>query len=192
MLPLLTLVATGSFAAASILRARRRGRAALARKQAQVARGSSFSVLEHQQLTEEAVVLAAEDVPLDNRFGNKTFVSEHDFSRTAVVSMELESGRQLDSLSRFGFFETMKADLQTRLSQDLEVEIGSQLSRSVRVRFSAAPGEKVRYRLTWKQNIQRGLFKVAVGGKVHEIPYLVSYGLSHVVESLSVEENEVS
>ncbi len=186
MLPLIAFVAATTFATASAIRLSQRSRRARAGKGGRKSADTTFEVVGHQVDSEESAILAVEEVPLDNRYGNKVFVSEHDFSRTAVVSLELESGKQLDSLSRFGFFPSLKLDLQSRLSRDLEVEIGSQMSRHVRVRFAAAPGERIRYRLTWKQNNQRGLFQVAVGRKVHTIPYVVTYGLSHSVESIAV------
>ncbi len=198
MLPLITLVAVTTFATASAIRLSRSGprrrvgkKSSEATRQTPLATASSFEVLAHEMEAEENIILATEEVPLDNRYGNKVLVSEHDISRSAVESIELESGQQLDSLSRFNFFTAMKADLQNRLSRDLDVEIGSQLSRHVRVRFAAAPGEKVCYRLTWKQNNRRGLFQVAVGKKIHRLPYMVTYGLSHTVESIAVEREEV-
>lgn len=197
MLPLVSFVVVGAVTAAAVRRAKRAGRATVqggttvrrhgARPNRAGEAPGSFRIVEQTVLPEKAVVLAIDEVPLDNRFGNQPFVSEHDFSRSAKVSVEVALGKQWQAASDLVLPFSLKAALRHQLARKAGVEIGAHISRSVRIRFTAAPGEKVLYRVVWKQGAQRGLFKVKVERRVHTVPYMVTYGLSHEIQSVAVE-----
>lgn len=196
MLPFLSFMAVGSIAAAVIRRSRVRDRSDdlwvgdMPRKR----RGKSlppgtFQMVAQKIVQEEELVLATEDVPMDNRFGNQPIVSEHEFLRSAKISLELNLDKHLDSAANIALFSALKTELHTRLSRRLGVEMDTQISRHIRLRFTAAPGHKVCYRVVWKQSSQRGLFEVGVGRHVYQLPYMVTYGLSHAVQSIAMDES---
>ncbi|MBF0283514.1 MAG: hypothetical protein HQL51_03550 [Magnetococcales bacterium] len=147
----------------------------------------SCRVVQEQVIQEESVILATEDVPLDNRFGNRVLVSEHEFSRTATTTLKMIHTRELDSASEFdvGVLESL---VKGRFTQQLGMDMGSQISRRIRLKFEADPGKFVHYRVVWKQESRRGILHIEVKGKSHRLPYLVTYGLFHSVESLPGSE----
>lgn len=196
MLPLLSLLAVGAMTTATIVRSKRRAilcsRSVRKRSGREgSARGlppGTFKILGQSMEREVEVVLAREDVPMDNRFGNQPFVSEHEFTRTAKVSINTDLGNLVESESSFRVLSILQAELDSRLLRKLGVAVGAQFSRHIRLKFTAAPGEKVLYRLLWKQSSQRGLFKVGIGRHCHHIPYMVTFGLSYAVQSIAVEQ----
>lgn len=191
MLPLLSFVVVGSLAAVALTRARSRVPVARGPQRKKRGRGlptGTFQIVGQRMVEETERVLATEDVPMDNRFGNQPFVSEHDFFRSARVSIEMDLGRSLASISSAALFSALKAELHTRLVRKLGVEMDAQVSRHVRLRLSAAPGKKVLYQVVWKQTSQRGLFEIGVGRHLYQVPYMMTFGLSHTVRSIEVED----
>ncbi|MEO5348650.1 MAG: hypothetical protein H7836_03265 [Magnetococcus sp. YQC-3] len=187
MLPLLSLIAVGVVTAAAVSRSRQRA-AVLRKPRRKALPPGTFQVLGQQLLESTEQILATEEVPLDNRFGNQPFVSEHDFYRSATVSIETEWVGHWDALAGAELLSVIKAELHGRLGRKLGVEAGTQISRQIRVKFTAAPGKKVLYRVVWKQTAQRGSFAVGIGREVHVVPYLITYGLSHAVQSIDLEQ----
>ncbi|MBF0370718.1 MAG: hypothetical protein HQL52_14795 [Magnetococcales bacterium] len=133
---------------------------------------------------ERSLILAREEIPLDNRFGNQILTSEHEFARSATVALEVERSREMGTAFRTTFWKLFETRASGELAKSLGVEIGSHLTRRVRLKFAASPGELVRYRVVWKQESRRGVFEVRIGNKAFQIPYMVRYGLFHSVESL--------
>ncbi len=140
-------------------------------------------IVDHRVLGESRLVLATEEIPLDNRFGNTVFVSEHSFSRTAKVSMQVELDGKWHSVYRYGT-TGIQSELGNRLARTLSVNVGGQVERHVKLKLAAAPGRKVCYKILWIQNGKRGIFDLIANGKRVELPFLVSYGLSHEVTSI--------
>lgn len=190
MLPLLSFVAVGTMAAVTLVRSKRRGASILKaprKKSGKTLSSGTFKIVGQKMQEEAEVVLATEDVPLDNRFGNQPFVSEHEFLRSAKVVIKTELGNHLDSVASMDLLSVLRTELHNRLARKLGVEMGAQFSRHIHLRFTAAPGEKILYRVVWKQSSQRGLFEVGVGRHVHQVPYMVTFGLGHAVQSIAVE-----
>ncbi|MBF0126735.1 MAG: hypothetical protein HQM02_05935 [Magnetococcales bacterium] len=144
----------------------------------------SIQVLEERIQSEEAVILATEEIPLDNRFGNKLLSSEHEFARTATVSMKLERGSKLVSDFKTSLWNLLESRTLMEIGKNLGISAGSEITRRIRLKFAVDPGRFVIYRVIWKQTERRGVMDVGVGGKIVEVPYLVTYGLTHVVESI--------
>ena len=191
MLPLLSFVAVGAIAVVTIVRSKRRGVPIVQdfkKKSAKKLPPGTFKIVWQKIVAETEIVLATEDVPMDNRFGNQAFVSEHEFSRSAKVAIKIDLGQQLDSVAGVGLLAVLKAELHSRLERKLGVDMGTQISRHIRLKFTSAPGKKVLYRVVWKQGSQRGLFDVGVGQHIHQIPYMVTYGLTHAVQSIAIED----
>ncbi len=136
-------------------------------------------------IEDDNVVLSTEDVPLDNRFGEKPLVSEHLFSRTASITMELERNREWSGTLGADLFSLLEAKAQAKLSRTLGFKIGSEITREIKLKFAAAPGQFAHYRVAWKQDTRRGVYEVEMAGRRHSIPFLVTYGLCHSVESIN-------
>lgn len=185
MLPLISLVTIGVLTAVAVSRSKRR-RAVLGKRLPP----GTFQVVGQKVVAATEQVLATETVPLDNRFGNQPFVSEHEFHRSATVSIETEAADHWGTSASAELLAALKAELHGRLAHKLGVEAGAQISRHIRLKFTAAPGKKVLYRVVWQQTAQRGLFMVRVGGHLHSVPYLITFGLSHAVHSIALEEKK--
>ncbi|MBF0110534.1 MAG: hypothetical protein HQL76_15305 [Magnetococcales bacterium] len=148
-----------------------------------------IELLGESMLQEESIILATEEVPLDNRFGNQILTSEHEFTKSATVALTIgqdqTNGGQVEAV----FLPIMKTLIRGELKKSLRVDFDTMITRRVKINFSTQPGQWVRYRLTWRQTSRRGLFNLKIGGEIHNIPYLVTFGLSHAVESLEEGKN---
>ncbi len=150
--------------------------------------GVTVTVVDHALQEETEVVLATEEIPLDNRFGNKLLHSEHEFARSASISLQVGRGNRQGATMRSTLMKLLESRTEGEISKNLGIKIGSQISRKVRLKFSTDPGCLVRYRVIWKQHSRRGIFTLGIGSKRVEVPYLVAYGLFHSVESQPGEE----
>jgi len=136
---------------------------------------------------EQSIVLATEEVPLDNRFGNKVLVSEHEFVRTASITFSTARDRLTTSGVTGGLWTIVEGLAQEEIRKTLNIELNAQITRRVKVVFSTEPGHLVRYKVVWKQDSRRGLFVVDVEGNMYNVPYIVVFGLSHAIESIAGE-----
>ncbi|MBF0173393.1 MAG: hypothetical protein HQL83_08105 [Magnetococcales bacterium] len=142
-------------------------------------------ILQDLVISDESLILASEEVPLDNRFGDRVLSSDNEFSRTATVSLDLDRASEVSNSWRSGLGKLFVSEISGELSKSLGVKIGSQISRRIRLNFSVSPHKKVIYRVIWKQESRRGQFEILVDGKRRfRVPYLITYGLSHAVESI--------
>lgn len=189
---MLPFIAFGVISAASIITGRRCAEARKKRSVQNTAPKDSLSIqiLAHRILEESHIILATEDVPMDNRYGNKLFSSEHEFSQTATVSLELGNNNRLDTAYKSTLWSVLESKTGLEISKSLGTEIGSQINRRVRLKFATDPGQFVRYRVVWHQQNQRGVFDMRVGKRIVQLPYMVAYGLSHTVESLPGESKK--
>ncbi|MBF0339540.1 MAG: hypothetical protein HQL95_01085 [Magnetococcales bacterium] len=140
-------------------------------------------------LQEESLILATEDVPLDNRHGNKVLTSEHEFVRTAEISFAVDRSHARSNQVKSSVMRLVDALVEKELKKVLHIEFGTQITRRVKIHFSTEPGQMVRYRLVWKQTSRRGIYYINVGAEQHIVPYVVTFGLSHAVESLGEGEH---
>ena len=161
-------------------------------KQAPPQTANSVRILAHRIVEEDKLILATEQVPMDNRFGNKLLSSEHEFSQTATVSLEIGGNRRISAANKSTLWKVLESKTELEVGKSLGTEIGSQISRRVRLKFATDPGQFVRYRVVWQQQSQRGIFEILVGKRIVQLPYMVAYGLSHTVESLPGESAEPS
>ena len=117
---------------------------------------SSFKFIDDELQAEEEVVIAVEYMPLDNRFGSSTVVSEHEFTRTEKTNLILNETRELQGSIKGEFWSVIQANVQNTLAETLGVEIDSEISRRVSIKLEAPPGKLVRYRISWRQTKRTG------------------------------------
>lgn len=151
----------------------------------------SVQILAEHIQSEEAVILATEEIPLDNRFGNQQLSSEHEFSRTATVAIKLDKSSKMVSDFKSSLWNLLESRTQIEMSKSLGVAAGAEITRRIRLKFAVNPGRFVIYRVVWKQTSRRGILEISAGGKIVEVPYLVTYGLTHVVESIQHNEDPI-
>ncbi|MBF0621328.1 MAG: hypothetical protein HQL54_05325 [Magnetococcales bacterium] len=137
---------------------------------------------------EPPIVLSTEEVPLDNRFGSNTLISEHEFARTATVQLRLGQTEQTSKLSKANWWPILEGFIQKELGKNRGVEFGSQIARRVKITFSAEPGKFILYKVIWKQESCRGSLLIRVGHRAYKIPFFIAYGLSHSIESLEEKQ----
>ncbi|MBF0587885.1 MAG: hypothetical protein HQL53_02030 [Magnetococcales bacterium] len=135
-------------------------------------------------MADEPVILATEEVPLDNRFGNRVLISELEFSRTATISLNLGNSQGMSSTFHNSLIKLVQSWSSAHMSRSLGMQVGSQINRSIRLRLSCDPGKMAMYRVLWKQESRRGVLEMRIRNKTYEIPYTMTYGLSHSLESL--------
>lgn len=145
---------------------------------------SLIELVGERLIQEESVILATEEVPLDNRHGNKVLTSEHEFVRTAEIRFAVERSQEKANQVKSSVWRLVDGMVQKELKKNLQIEFGTQITRRVKIQFSTEPGRMVRYRLVWKQSSRRGFYHVNIGTERHVVPYVVTFGLSHAVESL--------
>lgn len=187
MLPLIALVAVGALTAAAVSRSKRRA-AGLRKRWVQGVSPGTFRIVGQKLVESTEQILATDEVPLDNRFGNQSFVSEHEFSRSATVMIEMDWSGSGSLGVEATLLAALKAELNGRLARKVGIESGTQIVRHIRLKFTAAPGKKVLYRVVWKQTALRGEFEIGVGQRVYAVPYMVTFGLAHVVQSIDLAE----
>ncbi|MBF0383579.1 MAG: hypothetical protein HQL69_21365 [Magnetococcales bacterium] len=141
-------------------------------------------------IEDDNIILSKEDMPLDNRFGKKPLVSENRFSRTANITMELERNRDLSGTLGADIFSLLEAKAQTKMASTLGFKIGSNITREIKLKFIAAAGQFAHYRVVWKQDTRRGVYDVEMAGKQYTIPFMVTYGLCHSVESINEKDDK--
>ncbi|MBF0177881.1 MAG: hypothetical protein HQL63_13690 [Magnetococcales bacterium] len=151
------------------------------------AKTDQMDIFKETILEENSVVLAREDVPLDNRFGLERVVSDHIFTQTAQTSVSFARNRSLEGSVQGKLFTLAETRIRADLSRELGCRIGQEITREIRLRLTAPPQVFAHYHVLWKQDTRRGIYDVVMGRKRIQIPYLVTYGLSHSVESIQEE-----
>jgi hypothetical protein len=145
----------------------------------------SINFLDEKIYEENDTIIGTEEIPLDNRFGSSTLVSEHEFTRTATTHLKIERDKNIESRFKVGLWSVLEAEVRSNLAKAIGLELKDQVSRRVTVKFEAAPGKLVRYKVLWKQNTRKGIFSIRVGTQTVQLPYSVTFGLYHSIESIA-------
>ncbi len=148
--------------------------------------GTSNLQMRERLIREGAVEVSTEQVPLNNSMGISTLVSEHEFECKVISTLRLEKSAELEGKIHAGLWSVIESEARSQLSTMLGAEIGNEITRRITLKFEAPPGKIVHYRITWKQTIRRGLLEVKTKNGSIQIPYNVTYGLSHSVDSVAL------
>lgn len=147
-------------------------------------------ILNERKAVESSVIIGIEEVPLDNRFGSNVIVSEHEFSRKATRSLTIERSKGGDFGIKSNLLAVLGTEVKASLAQHIGIDLQSEEFRRVTIRFEAAPGKLVLYRVIWKQIQRSGEAELVIRGEQMRVPYTALYGLSHSVESVSQQVDQ--
>ncbi|MEO5376720.1 MAG: hypothetical protein H7832_02890 [Magnetococcus sp. DMHC-6] len=148
----------------------------------------SVQVARDYIVQEDEILLATEEIPLDNRFGSRVLVSEHELTRTASISLEIDHKREMGASVKASLWKSFESQASGELAKSMGIDLSSQITRRVSLRFETLPGKRVNYRVNWKQESRRGILEVKIGHnrRIWRLPYFMTYGLYHTVESLDL------
>ncbi|MBE7385453.1 MAG: hypothetical protein F6J95_029150 [Leptolyngbya sp. SIO1E4] len=147
------------------------------------AKPEQIRFLDEEKIETEDIIVSTEEVPLDNRFGSNSIISEHEFIQTASSSLKINETQHLSGRFKVGF-QILEGELQGHISKNLGIDLGHQITRRVNVKFEVEAGKYVIYRIVWKQNFRKGIVRAAKGRQVFKVPYDVTYGLYHSIDSI--------
>ncbi|GAB6053013.1 hypothetical protein JCM17960_18330 [Magnetospira thiophila] len=133
---------------------------------------------------EEDVILATEEIPLDNSHGASMLVTELYFTRSASVRIEVERDRGSLSELSAEMFTLLKNQTEYYLKRTLSLNLEAVVERKVHLKLTAPPHGISHYRIVWKQTGMRGFYEVEVGDRFYQVPFLVAQGLSLSVDTL--------
>jgi uncharacterized membrane protein YeaQ/YmgE (transglycosylase-associated protein family) len=145
---------------------------------------ANISFMSDTNIKSSTLIIGTEEVPLDNRFGSSVLVSEHEFTRKASRTIKIGRHKDLEMRLQAGIWSFLESEARISLAQSIGIDLQSEEFRRVTLRFEAAPGKLVLYRVVWKQSQRVGEAEMQVGGKMIKLPYVATYGLSHSVESV--------
>jgi hypothetical protein len=143
---------------------------------------------------ESEEILAVEDYPLDNSFGNRALTSEREVSRKTTNELTFTTSIGV-TIGLPG-----KTAIAVELSRETGHKIGEEVTESLKLTFSVDPKSRVHYKVLWKRRVRGGERSyrvtlkrpagklqadrlVGIGSVERKIPYQMFYGLSHEVQS---------
>jgi hypothetical protein len=141
----------------------------------------------NKALAQGNVVIAEEEIPMDNRHGDSAVFSEHEFSKTVTTTLTVEKSSEILGGLDAKLWSLIEAKIKNNVGKSLGIQIGTEVSRKVTVKLEVPPHKFVVYRILWKQHTLKGRVNLEVGGNELELPYETSYGLFHSIESIAPE-----
>ena len=145
-----------------------------------------FKLIEIQELDEMDIISSEDEIPLDNKHGSNSVISEHEFSKTVSNSFQLEHNMKTNLGIKTNFWTLLETQVKRNLEKSTGVEIGESITRRTKVTLEAGSGKIVKYKIIWKQKEKKGYALVMLKGKEIKIPYKMNYGLSHSVISMEL------
>jgi hypothetical protein len=139
---------------------------------------------------DEIVIVASEDIALDNQQGSDTISSEHNFSCSAGNSLSLQRTNETEAFVDQGLLGALESGIARSLRKRIGLEVNEQINRSVRIRFNVAAAATNRYRIIWKQQQRSGHLVFSQGAHRLSLPFSITYGLSHEVLSLPLDKQD--
>ncbi len=151
---------------------------------------SIVKILAERVTHEEQIQMEVEDIPLDNRFGSSTLISEHQFTRSATNSLQIEYAHNLDGRISGGvnLLGVLEVEIKKHFSKSIGIKVDETISRQVTITLEAPPKHSVHYRVIWKQTKRHGVIDYEFNGQLFQVPYTVNYGLYHSTTSIAPGE----
>jgi hypothetical protein len=140
--------------------------------------------IELEKTAEDEVTVTSEEIPLDNSEGSDVMTSEHEFSCCAGNELSLHRSQETELHLDQALFHLLEAGVAKSLRKGMGFEVNERISRSVKIRFNVAAGAQNRYRIVWKQRRRKGSLVFKQDRQKVRLPFEITYGLSHEVESL--------
>lgn len=146
-----------------------------------------INLIDDHDINEQNLVIGIEEVPLDNRYGSSVLVSEHEFSKKARRAVKFERNSALEASLKGNILSIIEAEACGKIAENIGIDLQQEEFRRVTLRFEAAPGKMVLYRVIWKQTQRTGKAQIQLAKGTVRLPYVAVYGLSHSIESISLE-----
>jgi hypothetical protein len=143
---------------------------------------------EDSKETSKTMVVAVEEIPLDNRYSDTDIKSEHSFSHSANASVEIVHHNEAELKFGTDLWKLLESQVSYRLGREIEQDIGTRIQREVNLTFHAAARTRVHYKVIWKQSMRWGSVIWQMGNKVNKIPFVVHYGLFAEVISIASDK----
>ncbi|CCQ72710.1 hypothetical protein [Magnetospira sp. QH-2] len=133
---------------------------------------------------EDEVILATEDIPLDNSHGATLLATDLYFTRSARTRIVVVRDRGSLSELSAEVFSLIRNQTEHYLKRTLGLNLEAEIERKIHLRLTAPPHGISHYRVLWKQTGLRGYYEVEIGQRFYQVPFLVTHGLSVSVDSL--------
>jgi hypothetical protein len=145
-------------------------------------------LIEDVKATETSEVIAVEDYPLDNRFGDSPFSTDRQVSKETINELSLQTTNQLSGTLNIAFLAAVKAEVTAQVSRQTGYKTGEKATESLTLHFSVGPRSAVVYQVIWKRRVRTGEWHCLVDGRDVTVPYRVSYGLSCEVQTQEMKK----
>lgn len=128
-------------------------------------------------------VVAVEDYPLDNRFGNQPFSTVRQIQRESTNELSVDTGSQVGGTLGLDIMSVIKAEIAAHVSQQTGQKIGQTVTESQTLNFSVQANSAVIYRVVWKRKVRTGERLYLSGNTPVTVPYRINYGLSFEIRT---------
>lgn len=145
----------------------------------------SFSIQEESNVQEYTELIATDEFPLDNRFGNDTLTVEHEVSKTVSNQIVVETSNSKGGEITASLLTAIQAKISVSLSEKVGQTFGGSITRRHTLRFSVKPGDYVLYAVVWRRKVRKGRCIVSSGNDFAVVPYLAYFDLSCEIKSQS-------
>src|ERR1017187_3063182 len=129
-------------------------------------------------MQESEEVVATEEYPLDNRFGDRAFTTVRQVSRESTNELSVDTSSQLTGKVGLEVLSAIKAEIEAQVSRQTGQKIGEKVTESQTLAFSVGAKASVLYQVVWKRKIRSGGGFYLSGGTPVTVPYRINYGLS--------------
>ena len=153
----------------------------------QPAAAAEIHFLEETDVKETEVILASEEYPLDNRFGDQAFTTVRQVSRESTNELSLDTSDSLSGKIGLELFSAIKGEIEAQVSHQIGLKIGEKFTESQTITFSVGAHSTVLYEVVWKRKVRTGVRMYQSGGRSVSVPYRVDYGLSFEVRTRAPE-----
>jgi hypothetical protein len=127
---------------------------------------------------ESEEIVATEQYPLDNRFGDQAFTTVRQVSRESTNELSLDTSSHLGGKVGLDVLAVIKAEIEAQVSQQTGQKVGEKVTESQTLTFSVGPKSSVVYEVVWKRKVRSGERLYLLGNNSVTVPYRINYGLS--------------
>jgi hypothetical protein len=127
--------------------------------------------------SESEEIIATEQYPLDNRFGDQAFSTVRQISRESTNELSIDTRNQLGGKIGLDILSAVKADIEAQVMQQTGHKIGEKVIESQTLTFSVGPKSSVLYEVVWKRKVRSGERLYYLAGNPVAVPYRINFGI---------------